>query len=82
LPAQSKLPTQEAPQLPSLDESLQRITGGVSFRQKAEEQLSKQIDGLYAMPAAERERLISERAALLKQTYDQMMRDQVIGLGM
>ena len=82
LPVQSALPTQEAPQLPALDESLQRITGGVSFRQKAEEQLSNQIDGLYIMPAAERERLISKRAALLKKTYDRMMRDQVVGLGM
>lgn len=82
LPVQSALSAPEAPQLPALDESLQRITGGVSFRQKAEEQLSKQIDSLYNIPAAERERLISERAALLKQTYDQMMRDQVIGLGM
>lgn len=82
IPPQNNLPELVAPQSPALDESLQRITGGVSFRQKAEEQLSSQIDGLYNMPAPERERLIAERAALLKQTYDQMMRDQIIGLGM
>ena len=81
-PVQSSLSSLEVPQPPALDSSLQRITGGVSFRDKAEEQLSQQVDSLYIMPAAERERLISERAALLKQTYDQMMRDQASGLGM
>lgn len=82
VPIQSDLLPPAAPQRPALDASLQRISGGVSFEQQAIDQLSKQIDSFHIMPEPDKSRLIVERAALLKSNYDQMLKDQVMGLGM